>query len=138
MRILRPRQRTDGRWEMTVSSDEERWCHPAGYCAGWPSDDLPTVVSPELCEQLRQRRLPFRDKYHDDGHGSANLARACHREYELDQCVRVRHDPETQHKCALCGAWTNTTVEVGNVVPRRVVLCSQHQGRDDIEAALAA
>lgn len=131
-RIYMPRQRTDdGRWRMTVSSDEEGWCHAVGYCR--PHKALtPTAgyISQEMCDAENARTEPFKHKYHDDGHATEAEAAACYREWELDQDVHKHVFSTTQKKCAECGEWTSHVVEIGLHL---VTLCEKHQDREMIK-----
>ena len=141
-RIHMPRQRqSDGRWDYTVSSDEEGWAHASGYCVGWED---PEVTNAKLKERFGdhylmrpdeiEKKLLFKDKFHSDGHATAEEAEECHRQYELDFEVRVHTSPDTQKKCAICEAWTSDQVVVGEF--RFFSLCSMHQGRTHLEKLL--
>lgn len=130
MRIHQPLQRKgDGRWDYTVSSDEEGWVHAIGYCAGWiePEDG---VLGQPHADALRARMEPHRGKYHRDGHATSAEAASCYREYELDQHLRFFEDRDTQERCEApgCGAWTQGRAQLGQF--RVFPLCATHQTRD--------
>ena len=97
-----------GSWDMTASSDEEHWCHPIGYCAGWqdltskPGDDTWTRGMWEALQAARKKALPFKGHYHDDGHESAEEAERCWRRYLRDQCVEFRTEPTVLAACVEC------------------------------------
>ncbi|MGE0460889.1 MAG: hypothetical protein AB7Q16_05930 [Vicinamibacterales bacterium] len=146
-RIYQPLQRQrDGRWNMTVSSDEERWTHAVGFCAGtfdqcWPphNPSEPQRVmawgSVDAYEADRLKHRVHEALYHDDGHATAEEAQACY-----DRYCRLLHrrdfdEKDVQRKCAICGEWTVHRVMVGEV--RLLSLCGAHLSETDIAAAIA-
>lgn len=132
-RIHQPRQRkSDSRWDYTISSDEEGWAHPAGYCAGWrewTEKDVQLLFNgnAELAAKELAERLPFKQKYHKDGHATAEEATKCHREYELDQELHFFVDPRSQEHCQVCGEWTQGRARLGEF--QYFILCNNHQKR---------
>jgi len=137
----RQRQR-DGRWDMTVSSDDEGWCHAIGYCAGPFRPLEPSVaLRQEQCDEYNRKHAPFSDRYHADGHESSQEAEACYREYRLDHELRFwpdREDAREQHRCEApgCGAWTSGR---GEMKPFDLWhLCAEHQTREAVKALLDA
>jgi hypothetical protein len=143
-RIHSPQQRvSDSRWDYTISSDEERWVHPTGYCAGWRSPEESEETLKKyfgndytIPAEERERTLRHKDKFHSDGHATAEEAVECHRQYELDFETRSHHYENVQHKCQECGDWTHTEMSVGQFF--RWWLCVKHQGRDILEKLLKA
>jgi hypothetical protein len=142
-RYYQVRQRQDNRrFDMTVSSDDEGWCHPIGYCAGWreySAENYPSAKEYLLSEIQRdlEKRRPFQAKYHDGGHETREEADACYRDYELDQELRFYDLDDEQHKCALCGAWTQKVAELGQF-HRYFHLCPEHANREGVEQARRA
>lgn len=150
-RIYQALQRqSDGRWNMTVSSDDEGWTHAVGFCAGplvgfcagpfdaqWPPFDAAKMswTTAAAYEAEREKARAHASHYHDDGHASAAEAEACHDRY----CRLLRrHDfneTDVLRKCAICGAWTVHRVMVGEV--RLLNLCGAHLGEADVAAAVA-
>jgi hypothetical protein len=128
------------RWDFTVSSDEEGWCHAAGYCVGWKDPDETNeelrkkfgdnyLIRPEEADKMRQ----FQSKYHKDGHATSEEASACHDEYELDFELRFSENPDEMLKCVSCGDFTTGRCTLGAF--GRYVLCSSHQTREDAQKA---
>jgi hypothetical protein len=136
-RIHQPMQRKgDGRWDYTVSSDEEGWAHPDGYCAGWPFHGVtPQFVPAQEWQRAAAAALPFRAKYHTDGHATAEEAVRCHQEYELDRELRVFTRTDEQRRCVECNTWTARVVEVGTF--RRWHICEGHDARATAAAQIA-
>ena len=145
-RIYKVRERLDGRYDMTVSSDEEKWCHPIGYCVGWKelsTDDdyqkaYPFATKAGMIAALRaedEKFRPFKDKFHQDGHATRAEAEACYRDYEFQHELRFFQVEHTQHKCDVCGIWTQGVGELGMF--RFFKLCPEHANREGIELALA-
>jgi hypothetical protein len=139
-----PRQ-SDGRFDMTVSSDDERWTHPIGYCAGsfdnlWPEQPreshIQAWMSAEMYQADRARHLPFRDHYHADGHATSAEASACYAKYRIDHERRSFEEKDTQRKCVACQAWTTHRVMVGDHT--LLVLCEADDTREEIEKQIAA
>lgn len=134
-RIHSAKQRqSDKRWDFTVSSDEEHWCHATGYCAGFEHPDEIDKKSeehgwPKLRPEERDRMLEHQAKFHSDGHATAKEASDCHDEYELDFELRFGEEADTQKKCASCGEFTTGRATLGTF--GHYVLCKAHQTRDD-------
>ena len=138
-RIHQPLQKqSTGRWDYTVSSDDEGWAHATGYCAGWRDPDetdswlkrhygASMKVRPEEREKLHR----FRDKFHSDGHATAEEAEACHDEYELDFELRFREDQDVMKRCAVCGEFTTGRADLGEF--RRYAACKEHQTREAVK-----
>jgi hypothetical protein len=144
-RIYQTRQRSkDKRFDMTVSSDDEGWCHPIGYCAGWKdlSDEEYKKTFSWAGEEMiarfkadHEKLRPFQAKYHDDGHETREQAAACYREYEFDNELHFHELRDEQRKCAVCDAWTQGYASLGEF--HRFYLCDAHKNREGVEQALA-
>lgn len=147
-RFYRVRQRqSDKRFDMTVSSDDEGWCHPIGYCAGLKElvtdEDYQKAFpfaadNPAMLKSFRadhEKRLPFKDKYHKNGHATAEEAEACHQEYEFDQELRFSTSEREQHKCEVCDAWCQGQAHLGEF--NRFYVCPEHANRQGVEQARA-
>lgn len=146
-RIYQPLQRqSDGRWNMTVSSDDERWTHAVGFCSGtfdqvWPphNPSLPERVaawgSVEAYEADREKHRVHAFAYHDNGHATAAEAAECYDRYCRTLHRRDFDEKDVQRPCAICGAWTQHRVMVGEV--RLFALCSKHLADKDVAAAVA-
>ena len=123
-----------GLFHYTVSHNED--VHPVGYCAGWTYDTpAPRWMGAGMEEMLRKEReraLPFREKFHTNGHRSRDEACGCYRAFLLD--LRTTYDgrfDDRQEKCLACHAWTQgyATVEGTEVF----VLCDAHRDRGTLE-----
>jgi hypothetical protein len=145
-RIYSVRERSkDHRFDMTVSSDDEGWCHAIGYCAGWTemktAEDVlnlhPWADKYMVAGLLKEhaKHEPFRAKYHDGGHTTREEAEACYREYEFDQELRFGERRGEQRKCAICDQWTQGFAELGQF--RHFTLCPEHANRQGVEQAIA-
>lgn len=137
-RIYAPRQRqTDGRWDYTVASDEEGWVHPLGYCAGpWKPLEAGIALNAEQCAEYNLKHAPFAERYHVTGHTTAEDARACYRQYELDHLLRFYDDPPdatTFHRCQAhgCEGLTAGLAECGEF--KYWHLCALHRNRETVE-----
>jgi hypothetical protein len=134
--IYQPLQRqSGGRWDYTVSSDENRSTYLTGYCCGdfdtvWPIEPTTGLLDPEQWASARAEALPFASKYHGDGHATAEEASACFLEYQLDRVLTFTNDDDEQRKCQVCGAWTTGRATVG--LSRRYSLCDQHRSRQHV------
>jgi len=139
--IYSPKQRqSTKRWDYTVSSDDEGWCHPTGYCSGWKdyTEDELDALEKSGNDGMREwygEMLPFKEHYHSTGHASAEEACACYRAYELDLDLRLDVKArDEQRKCAACGVWTQGMASLGSF--RRWPLCDEHRTRGQVEALL--
>ncbi len=128
---------------MACSSDEEGWAHPIGYCVGWKdlTDEeyakfFPWANVAELhwLKTDYEKRRPFRDKYHNDGHTTREEAWACFLKYEFDQELRFYESTKEMRKCAVCGVWTPMQASLGEF--KHFYLCETHKNREGVQAAL--
>lgn len=120
MNYYQPRQREKSlRWDFTCKNNKQIW--PIGYCSG------------------RSVGGPHDDKYHDDGHASAEEASECYRQYLLDnrlvfedgegrKTMRVCQHPE-------CDEFTAGTAEIELCVFH---LCDEHRTREVVESLFEA
>jgi hypothetical protein len=132
----------NGRFDMTVSSDEEGWAHAIGYCTGWRGDPdeaecerLTKMFGEGFAERLQaewKERLPFKDKFHTDGHATREEAAACYRQYELDCEIRFWDSKSEQKKCQVCEVWTTHRAELGESLSRHFILCPEHATREQV------
>lgn len=143
-RIYQVLQRqSDKRWDMTVSSDEEGWAHPIGYCTGWRGDPddaekerLTKTFGEGFVEGLQRewdQKRSHKDKFHRDGHATAEEAEACWRAYRFDTELRFHESTSTQKVCQVCGVWTPKYAELGHEFPERFDLCDAHLTRECVE-----
>ena len=122
---LMPRTRTeDKRWDMTVKIADK--CLAIGYCTG-------TGVP------AGNGDVAYANKYHDDGHSTAEEARRCFREFELDNTLVFVNLDEDQaqemHRCATCKQWTKGWAQFG-VMAVIFWLCEPHQTREVVSCLL--
>lgn len=144
-------EREGGRFDFGWTTDSGD-THPVGYCAGWLFDQRAahareSIQDPELlAAQLanlaeeRERAAPFRAKYHEDGHATKAEAKACYREFCLDQRLLFGQDDEAQKRCELCGEWTEgrATLNPRGRIAIEFVLCARHQNPEGVAQALEA
>lgn len=134
------KRESDGRWDMTRGTGSTK-PYAIGYCRGW-TEDLPGegAVSTHLREEFekdRERRRPFQEKYHRDGHAASGEATACWLLYQIDQRLKFLEDPETQKKCFVCAAWTTwLAVFRGSSFMVPLPVCQAHQDRDLVHGHL--
>lgn len=138
MNYLEPRQReSDKRWDYTSRNDNR--VHPLGYCAGtfdkvWPEWDESRVAWPsrEHYEADRARASEHRDKYHGDGHATAEEACACYRDFMLDQRLHLDGRMQDQQlRCRECGTFTDRAARIGS--HELIPLCDEHRTREVVE-----
>ncbi len=145
-RFYQVRQRqSDKRFDMTVSSDDEGWCHAIGYCAGWRNlvtdEDYQKAYSwagKEMLKNFRadhEKLLPFKDKYHKTGHATAAEAEACYEEYEFEHELRFFQLKDEQRKCEVCETWTQGVAELGECTWFH--LCPEHANVEGAKLASA-
>jgi hypothetical protein len=125
-----PKQKLDTkRWDFTCTNSAGTF--PMGYCAGWKEwtqvDADRIHMSLASLKKEEERALPFKHKYHSDGHETSAEACDCWRDYQFDQERRAYVSEETQRKCAECGEWTSHVVVIGNELPHNFFLCVKHQ-----------
>ena len=138
-RIYQPRQReSDKRWDYTISSDEEGWAHPAGYCHEYKELSSSLGFPPETAEKHNMSIRPFRDKFHGSGHATAEEAVLCYRQYQLDHELKFYCQPQEEvdrlERCTFCREFTAGYAFLGNI--HNWPLCIKHQTREIVEGIL--
>lgn len=144
-RIYQPRRRADDqRWEMTVGSDEEGWCHPTGYCAGtfaklYPeqrSEAIRAMMPGEAHEAAyqaeRQKAEKFAARFHDYGHATADEAQECYDRFLVEMMRRTMQERDVQRRCYVCGEWTQNRVDM---LYEMLIVCDTHNTPEGIAAA---
>lgn len=136
-------RQTDKRWDYTRRTGSTP-AHPIGYCAGWNYPRLIENLEPSnplivALEHEQAARLQFKDKYHKDGHATAEEAMACHDTFLLDTALEFRRSETEQHRCVVCKAWAQNLVDVRgeNIGPHHWV-CDEHATRAAYEPAFRA
>lgn len=125
MAFYQPLQRADdSRWRYTCTNGGGTF--PVGYCAGFPNFDGVTWIGEQMIAAALAKAEPHREKYHCDGHATAEEAVACYRRYQLD--LESRFDcqhSDKQERCLECQAWTQGFALIGqsHVIP----LCDEHR-----------
>jgi hypothetical protein len=133
MNYYQARQRkVDNRWDYSCRNDDRIW--PVGYCAKYrdpeemASDLVPILMwRKDEIERIRATK----DKYHTDGHATAEEACECYRQYLLDHKLRLDGESkDTWHKCLVCETLTNHFAEIEMQV---YVLCDKYRTREEVE-----
>lgn len=123
MNYYQPRQReSDQRWDYTCKRDKQIW--PIGYCSG------------------RSAEGPHADKYHSDGHASAEEATNCYMLYLLDNELRFDDGEGSRvlHVCQYpgCEEFTGGHATVGTGPCAIYSLCEAHRTREAVEVLFKA
>lgn len=125
MNNLLPRQRPDGRWDMTalVAGD----IRAVGYCC------------PESHEHVEEVRAHY--GLHDDGtlgrshhwqgHATPGEARECYRQYLLDHELDLSLFSHKPSLCQVCFRATERYAKIGNFA--YFELCEEHLTREYVE-----
>ena len=130
MNYYKPLQReSDKRWDYTVSN-KRTGTYGIGYCRSWKEFQPGSYMTKEMCEQENKKFELFVSKFHMNGHASYDEACACYKEYLLDHTMDARVLPSQQHKCLVCGEWTQQIVEVGGC--HLFNLCEAHSSREEV------
>jgi hypothetical protein len=126
MQYFKAMQRTDGKWDYTVTWDKAT--HPVGYCHAWREwTENVQVMSPDQYATA----LANQHKYHNHGHDTAEEACACYKEYQLDQHLQLGLENEgVQHRCLICNDWTSKVARVGRW--GALALCDKHNNREEV------
>lgn len=140
MNLYSPKQKpVDGRWRYTLENSSGTM--ELGYChayRAWAAEDIkyydPASAQKEA-DRLNALYAPFQSKFHDDGHATAEEAVQCYRGYLLDLQLRFseKPDPEKQHRCAVCGEWTQHAGWIAGEAHHFWHLCLAHQSREEVE-----
>jgi len=132
---LAPKQRlSDQRFDMCSSNTSGSRCYPIGYCHGRRELKPDEFVPAEIADRENAKTLPFASKFHTNGHATAEEAAACYDEFQLDLELTFRESQNEQHKCQVCGAWTQGVADLGRSISRRFYVCADHSTRGAIAA----
>jgi hypothetical protein len=140
-----------GRWDYTCGN-RRTGTYSVGYCSGWQYDKwIERAKSPqpgtlvgdvEGLEQERDQRLPSKDKYHTDGHATADEAIACFRQFKLDTSLDFLKPPATAHpqslhaceeKSKTCRNYTANLATIAGSSFGSWYLCDEHLNRESVE-----
>lgn len=125
MNYSEPLQRTDGRWDWTTNR------RPAGYCCEAPTLESFEKLGIHVSDDKKEKLVKFADKHHTDGHATAEEACACHKEYLLDNRLRLTGFTENQQeRCQICKAWTQKYAQLGGY--SMFFLCDEHLNRESV------
>jgi hypothetical protein len=134
MNYYQARQREkDHRWDYTKGNDDD--IRPVGYCAGWrewkPFDLYDEAHNDQWKREWEEKLLPHKDKYHSDGHATAEEAAECYKRYLLDHRLKLNlKDPNSAHKCEACGDLTQFLADLDS---HYWILCERHNNRETVE-----
>lgn len=139
MNYYAARQReSDKRFDYTCLNDGRSW--PVGYCHAYrPFDekDLQVVFmgNADWMAKENEKYGQHADKYHKDGHATAEEACSCYKKYLLDHKSRLHakknEEADELHKCAICGAWCANMGEVDHF--HHWHLCDEHLTRESLD-----
>jgi len=130
MNVYQSRQRTDGRWEFTMTDGSGG--RGIGYCHAAPVLSDFVKLGIEVSEEEQARWREFESKYHTDGHATRGEAEECYRRFVLDNNTVLECEDRTQQRmCKVCGAWTTKFAMVGD--HKIVQLCDAHRNKEELE-----
>lgn len=130
---------SDGRWQWVMNNRN----NPVGYCRGWTewTQEMADRIHWPLDDILRRQQeedVPFRHKFHTDGHATKEEAERCYYDFCLDH-VREGTMLDEQRRCQFpgCEAWTQKYLDNPQLgmVFHFVCLCDEHRNREGLEAA---
>lgn len=123
-------ERADGRFDFTRENDGV--IRPCGYCHAYtPISSEAVWATPEMIQQWNAAEAPFAPRYHADGHATKAEAAACYRDYLLDHQLQLGlRDPLSQHRCVICGEWTEMHARLDM---ESWTLCELHNHRVEVE-----
>lgn len=127
-------RKTDQRWDFTRNAGA------TGYCAGWrewePLKIYDDAHNEHWKREWQEKILPHKDKYHSDGHATAEEAAECYKQYLLDQRLSMnRKSSNSMRKCGICGEFTQFFAELDFQLWH---LCEAHNNRESIEKLFEA
>lgn len=129
MNYFAARQREcDKRWDYTCKRDGV--IYPVGYCAGW-REPQPGILTPGQIKEWLNEAIPHQDKFHNDGHATAEEARECYKQYLLDFSLHLNCDASVALKCEMCDSLTTKRAKVDSST---WALCDVHRTRENVEA----
>lgn len=122
-------RKADGRWDYTSGGAPTGYCHapndPAEY------ERLGIHVSEHELQLWEQ----FKDKYHTDGHATADEACECYKQFLLDNRLHLDNKQENQQsRCQVCKEFTQGLATVGPY--RMFILCDEHRTRETVTELL--
>lgn len=121
MNYYAAKQRKDSlRWDFTCKND--RNVYPVGYCAGG-----------KIWTQVKKGE--HADKYHAEGHDTAEEAVECYRQFLLDNHLRF-YDGEGARTLRVCEHPDCDEFTSGKAVIQHKImfLCDEHRTRENVEA----
>lgn len=125
MNYYKARQRkSDGRWDFSCSNDDVIF--PVGYCHEFAELDKDPIVGKTFSAERKRILYAHQSKYHTDGHATEEEACACYKSYLIDNSFQLYADTENLRKCQVCGAWTQSRVNIGFGVQQTFTLCPEH------------
>lgn len=128
------RRAVDERWDFTCKNNGDIW--PVGYCCKYRPIVSGDIAFEYTSDAERAKYDSFAHKYHTGGHDTPEAAAQCYKEYLLDHHLRLRVvNPDAQHKCQVCGGWTQEYAEVDM---RTFDLCPAHNTREEVEKLFKA
>jgi hypothetical protein len=139
MNYYAARQReSDGKFDYTCHNDGRTY--PVGYCRAYrPFDDkdLGTIFCGDAARMAKENEKygQYANKYHSDGHATADEAGSCYRRYLLDNRSRLHskknEDADVLNKCAICGKWCANLGEVDSWI--HWYLCDEHLTQESLD-----
>lgn len=131
MNYYEPKQRkSDGKWDYTRNG-----C-ATGYCHTFKPFEKEFVEQFHISDREVEKHNSFADKYHADGHDSADEACECYKQYQLDHTLQLDHeDVNQQRKCEVCGEWTTKFAMLDCSLFH---LCDEHRTREEVEKLYSA
>ena len=140
--FYRPLKLQDGGWHYTRGTSSSS-PYPIGYCCTnqrriddmkrkWEELDEMTqhiYLSKKHYDEQMAKHLQFLDKYHWQGHETADDAIKCYHQYLVDQNKVVQKCETEQHKCQFpnCNHWTQFEVYFRGEHYTRHWVCNDHQ-----------
>ena len=129
---------SDKRWDW--GSGWQNTIHPVGYCAGFTDyafeeKERNGIVYYEYkgipwSKEAKETYEKYKDKYHTDGHATADEAAQCYKQYLLDNRLMLnRKMSNMQKKCEICGEWTSLMAQLDGY--HIFILCEKHQTIED-------
>jgi len=122
----------DGRFDYTAAYGHGGII-PVGFCKAWTD---PATWGLPLSDAYISQYNSHKDRFHSDGHATAEEAEHCHYEYELAMEVSEFSGPnDTLHRCTFpgCEIFTSLGLRIGGF--RSFDLCDQHRNDAGLRAA---
>lgn len=108
-----------------------------GHCGPWETcpvckghSGLLRKLGDSPCERCGDKGI-IRKVNACPGHATPEEATAHYRQYLLDKARCDGHDESAQHKCGICGTWTQGYAMVGDL--SLIFLCDEHRNREGLE-----